>query len=260
MRVQEYRLLVAPLDGVQVRAAEAVIQPVRACKDETEVSAIRAAVQVCERALADVVAGIRPGMTEAEIAARLVRALLDHGEADVPLRPAVLSGPNSALPHGSPGSRRIAAGDPLLFDFVCTVQGYYADITRTFVVGAEPAPWFREIYEVVQQANAAARAAVRPGATCAEIDRAAREVIEAAGYGAYYVHRTGHGLGLEVHEAPSLSAAEEGRLAAGNVVTIEPGIYLPGKGGVRIEDDVLVTGDGCETLTSFSRELLVIAR
>ena len=194
-------------------------------------------------------------MTEREIAGRLTAALLRHGGESVPIEPHVQSGPNTALPHGATSDRRVEIGDFLLLDFVTTVAGYYADITRTFVVGAEPTAEQRRVYETVLAANAAGRAAARPGVTGEELDAIVRRVIDDAGYGPNFIHRTGHGLGLEVHEEPQIVAGNRTPLAPGMVFTIEPGIYLPGWGGVRIEDDVVVTEDGCESLTSYSRDL-----
>jgi Xaa-Pro aminopeptidase len=163
--------------------------------------------------------------------------------------PAVLSGENSALPHGSSGRRELAPGDLLIVDIGAAVGGYHADITRTYVVGAEPDARQRELFEVVREAQRAGIAAAMPDTPCREIDRAARSVIEAAGLGANFVHRTGHGLGLEVHEPPSLHARNDERLAEGAVITVEPGVYFPDYGGVRIEDDVVVTASGPEVLT-----------
>jgi len=178
---------------------------------------------------------------------------LQAGAQTVSFSPIVSGGPNSANPHASPTDRPVNRGDFLLFDWGAYVGGYASDITRTFPVG-EMGPEMRRIYDLVQEANAAGRAAVRPGATCSEVDAAARRVIEAGGYGEYFIHRTGHGLGLQVHEAPFIVAGNERVLESGMTFTIEPGIYLPGRNGVRIEDDVVVTDDGGESLTTYSRE------
>jgi Xaa-Pro dipeptidase len=258
MRVMEYKLVRGNLPEAQIVAAEEIMAPLRLRKDPSEVTAIRKAAKVCEAALDEVISGIAPDMTERQIARRLSSALLLHGADGAPDEPQVLSGPRSALPHGGPTERRVLPGDLLLFDFVATVEGYYADITRTFVVGQPPDEQQRRIYEAVLRANETGRKAIRPGATCEAIDGAVRSVIESAGFGKNFIHRTGHGLGLEVHEGPYLVAGNPMRLAAGMVVTVEPGIYAEGWGGVRIEDDVVVSEGGGESLTGFRRGLTVI--
>ena len=256
MRLVEHALLRRALPAVGIVEAEAALTPARIVKDAAEIAAHRRAVRVTEAALAETMADVQPGMTEREIAGRLTAALLLHGGESVPIDPHVQSGPNTALPHGATSDRRVESGDFLLLDFVTTVAGYYADITRTFVVGAEPTGEQRRVYETVLAANAAGRGAARPGVTGEELDAIVRRVIDAAGYGPHFIHRTGHGLGLEVHEEPQIVAGNRTPLAPGMVFTIEPGIYLPGWGGVRIEDDVVITETGCESLTIYPRELL----
>ncbi len=196
-------------------------------------------------------------MSEREIAGLLVVEQLRRGGGKHPFEPIVLSGPNSALPHGEPGDRVVNAGEPLLFDFGTTAHGYASDITRTFSVG-QPSARFAEIYAVVQAANAAGRAAAGPGVVAQEVDRITRKVIEDAGYGMYFTHRTGHGLGLEAHEGPNIVEGNTQVLEPGMTFTIEPGIYVPGVAGVRIEDNMLITPDGAESLTTFDRDLQVI--
>ncbi len=169
----------------------------------------------------------------------------------------VLSGPKTASPHGNPGNRKIKKGDFVLFDLGVVYQGYCSDITRTVAFG-EPTDAQREIYETVRKAEQAAVDSVRPGVKAMEIDKAARNVIEQAGYGSYFTHRVGHGLGISVHEYPSVTGTNELVLEEGMVFTIEPGIYHPGITGVRIEDDVVVTADGVEVLTKFPKELLIL--
>jgi Xaa-Pro aminopeptidase len=230
----------------------------RVCKDAGEISAMRRAVQICEASLQEVIAGISPGSTEREIACRLSSALLLHGADSVPGEPQVLSGPRTALPHGGPTQRRTSPGELLLFDFVATIEGYYADLTRTFVVGSEPDQEQQSIYQAVLEANEAGRKAIRPGVACKAVDQDVRAKIEASGFGKYFIHRAGHGLGLEVHEPPYLVGGNEMGLQAGMAVTMEPGIYIQGWGGVRIEDDVVVHEDGSESLTTFDRSLKVI--
>jgi Xaa-Pro dipeptidase len=179
-------------------------------------------------------------------------------QGSIPFAPIVASGPNSALPHATPGDRRLQAGDALLFDWGAQVEGYVSDITRTFALREADSTLFT-IHEYVLQANRAARGTAKPGISCAEVDAAARQVIADAGYAEQFIHRTGHGIGLEGHEHPYISASNAQELAPGMTFTIEPGIYLPGQCGVRIEDDVVVTEKGCESLTNMPRELQVIA-
>ncbi|MBN1484017.1 MAG: M24 family metallopeptidase, partial [Chloroflexia bacterium] len=184
-------------------------------------------------------------------------AVAEAGADELPEEPIVAAGLNGASPHARPGDRPMRAGELVTFDGVARVDGYYGDLTRTVALG-EPGPELRQIYALVQQANAAGRQAVRPGVPAEAVDRAARAVIEAAGYGQYFIHRTGHGLGLEVHEPPYIVVGNSQSLSPGMTFTVEPGIYVPGLGGVRIEDDVCVTEIGGESLTTMSRELLVL--
>ena len=259
MRVLEHDLICRFLPDVRIVKGEAVLDPLRMRKDASEIASLRRAVEVAEAALEEVVSGLSPGLAEREICRQLTSAILLRGGETVPIEPIVLSGPRSALPHGRPGERRVEAGEILLIDFVMTVNGYHSDITRTFVAGQEPSGRLREVYAAVRAANEAGRTAVRPGATCQDVDRVTRQVLVDAGLGEHFIHRTGHGLGLDVHEEPGIVEGNDMPLEEGMVFTIEPGVYLEGWGGIRIEDDVLVTGDGCETLTSFSRELRVVA-
>jgi Xaa-Pro dipeptidase len=172
----------------------------------------------------------------------------------MPFSPIVAFGPNSANPHATPTERQLAEGDLLLFDWGAAVDGYFSDITRTFAVG-DVDPELTKIAGIVKEANAAARAIGKPGLPISAVDKAARNVIELAGYGEYFTHRTGHGLGMEGHEEPYIRGDNEQLLETGMTFTIEPGIYLPGRGGVRIEDDVLVTENGLESFTDYPREL-----
>ena len=174
-------------------------------------------------------------------------------DADLPFAPIVASGPNAAQPHAWVTERKLQAGDLVIFDWGAASQGYASDLTRTFAVG-EVDPEFRTVFEAVKAANAAARAAARPDVACASVDAAARQVIAAAGYGDFFTHRVGHGLGLEGHEMPSMHGENLLPLKPGMTFTIEPGIYLPDRGGVRIEDDVVITAEGCDSLSSYPRE------
>jgi Xaa-Pro dipeptidase len=197
-------------------------------------------------------------MTEQEIAAELVLQLLRAGtHADMPFTPIVSGGPNSANPHAFPSTRKIKPGDFLVIDWGASYDGYISDLTRTFAIG-EIKPELGKIYETVRQANAAGRAVGRPGIPAGDVDRSARKVIEAAGYGEYFTHRTGHGIGMEGHEEPYMYAANTLILKPGMAYTVEPGIYLPDYNGVRIEDDVIITSDGAESLSNFSRDLATL--
>lgn len=260
MRVLEYELVHQIMPRARIVRAEEILDRLRMRKDAAEIALLQTAVRIAEQALGEAVSKPVVGRTEREICNRLTAALLAGGGETVPIEPLVLSGPRSAMPHGRTSSRRVAVGDLLLFDFVTTAGGYYSDITRTFVVGRAPDPRQREVYAAVQAANQAGRAAVRPGAACQGVDRAARRVLAEAGLGDCFLHRTGHGLGLDVHEAPSIVEGNEMPLEEGMVFSVEPGAYLEGWGGIRIEDDVLVTGDGCQSLTTFDRDLRVLAQ
>lgn len=255
LRVMELRLLQQAAPGAEFIPADDVINGLRLTKDTSEIDAIRQAARVAEAALEATLPHVRSGMTERELASELTIQLLRAGsEPDLPFPPIVASGPNAALPHAVPSDRRLEPGDLILLDWGATVHGYISDLTRTFCLGPAPAEWHR-LQEIVERANAAGRAAARPGATCGSVDRAARAVIEAAGYGEAFIHRTGHGIGLEAHEPPYIRADNPMPLRPGMTFTVEPGIYFPGKGGIRIEDNVLITSEGSECLTSLPRAL-----
>jgi len=259
MRVLEHDLISRFVPDARLVKGETVLDPLRMRKDASEIASLRRANEVSEAALEEVVSSLSPGITEREICGRLTSAMLEGGGETVPLEPLVQSGSRSALPHGRTGERRVEAGEILLIDFGTTVNGYYSDITRTFVVGQEPDDRLREVYTAVQAANEAGRVAVQPGTTCQDVDRVTRQVLVDAGFGEYFIHRTGHGLGLDIHEEPSIVEGNDMPLEEGMVFTIEPGVYLEGWGGIRIEDNVVVTEDGCESLTTFSRDLRVVA-
>lgn len=258
-RFLEYQLLHEASPGLQVSSAESIVAALRMYKDEQEIAFMRKAVQITQTALQAVLPLIRLGKSERQLAAEVSAQLLFQGaDAELPFKPIVASGLNSANPHAMPGDRELQPGDLLIIDWGASYHGYIADLTRTLSMGKVD-PEFEQIAKVVLEANAAARALARPGVTAGEIDLAARKLIEATGYGQYFIHRTGHGLGMEAHEAPYLYAGNPLRLEAGMTFTIEPGIYLPGRGGVRIEDDILVTPDGAESLSDLPRELNAIA-
>jgi Xaa-Pro dipeptidase len=261
MRVLELRALESVAPRATFDSLEKALPDLRLLKDREEVTAIRAAIDITERALHKMVAGdwgvSFVGLTERQIAERLTRDMLGAG-ADAVAFMIVVAGTNGADPHAEPSDRPLEAGDLMTIDCGAVLNGYIADITRTFAIGwAEDE--MRQVYEVVRRANAAGRAAARPGVAAQEVDRAAREVIESAGYGEQFFHRTGHGLGLETHEPPYMVEGNEQLLQPGMVFTVEPGVYLSGVGGVRIEDDVVITEDGAESLTAFAREWTVLA-
>jgi Xaa-Pro dipeptidase len=257
MRVLELQLLQRFIPGLQTAPAEPALAALRTVKEPAEIAAMEKAIAISEQALQRILNRIRPGLTEKQVAAMLTQELLVSGADSIAFGPIVCSGPNSASPHATPTNRPLQRGDLIVIDWGVYVDDYPSDLTRTFVLG-EIDPQLRRVYETVRLANEAARRAVRPGITGQQIDRIARDVIEDAGYGEYFIHRTGHGLGLEVHEPPDMSPVNAEPLAAGNVFTIEPGIYLPGLGGVRIEDNIVVTANGGRSMTSFPRELTVI--
>jgi Xaa-Pro dipeptidase len=257
MRVFESMAFQAADPSAQIRPVGARLRGVRAVKSPEEVAAMQAAIDRSQAALDKLLAWFTPGKTERQIAAQLDIFLGEAGCQGLAFGSLIQGGPNSALPHGGVTDRAVENGDFLLIDYGGRFDHYPADITRTFSVGA-PTGEMRAIYDAVLRANRAALEAARPGVPCGEVDRAARAVIEAAGYGAYFIHRTGHGLGLEGHELPQIASGVADVLKPGMVFTIEPGIYVPGLGGVRIEDDVVVTDDGVRELTSYPRELRVL--
>lgn len=241
----------------QWRPVTDLVEALRERKDAGEVAHVRAAAAIAEAALARTLEQVRPGLTELQVAGLLEHALRDAGSEAFPFETIVASGPRSALPHARASARVIERGDYLLLDFGALSGGYCSDITRTVVVGQASGEQ-RAVHDIVRQANAVAVAGVRAGMKGRDADALARGYIEARGWGEAFGHSLGHGLGLEVHEAPRLSRAADAALPAGAVVTIEPGIYRPGWGGVRIEDDVHLGADGTDVLTTFTRDLLEI--
>lgn len=259
MRAFELWLLEGAIPGAKFIPADDTVSGLRLTKDEAEVEAMRMAVHVAETALRQTVSQVQVGMTEREIASELVVQLLRAGsESEIPFNPIVSSGPNSAIVHATPSDRKLKVGDMLMIDFGARVHGYISDITRTFAIG-EIDNEMSKVYDVVMQANEAGKNAVRVGVKCADVDRATRSVIEESGYGEYFLHRTGHGIGLEGHEGPYISGDNQLPLTEGMTFTVEPGLYLANRGGVRIEDNVVVTAEGIDCLTSYPRELQVIA-
>lgn len=234
-----------------------IVENSRLVKDQGELAKISKAAAIADEAFASIIKFIRPGMTERAVANKLDYFLKQFGADKPSFDSIVASGPNSALPHAQPGDRKIRKGDFLVMDFGARYQGYCSDMTRTICIG-RPTDRHLEIYNLVHRAQADGLRAVRPGARGREADAAARDVIEGAGYGKYFGHGLGHGVGLEVHEGPRLGKISEDLLKLGNVVTVEPGIYLPGWGGVRIEDLVAVTAKGCRVLSHSNKRLIHI--
>jgi Xaa-Pro dipeptidase len=259
MRAYEMGLLEEAAPQAQFVSGERLLEPLRQIKEQYEIGCMRQAVDFAQRAMQATRPLIRVGITERELASELMIQLLRAGsDPEPPFYPIVASGPNSALPHAVPSDRRLQEGDFLIIDWGATHRGYASDLTRTFAL-AEINPELEHVYHVVQRANAAGVEAVRPGQPAEVVDQAARRVIETAGYGPQFHHRTGHGLGLQAHEPPYIRAGNRQPLEAGMTFTVEPGVYIEGLGGVRIEDDVLVTAQGGERLSDFGRTLEVIA-
>ncbi|SOJ54771.1 Aminopeptidase YpdF [Mycobacterium simulans] len=261
----------AALNGhdTELVRASGIVEKLREVKDAGELALLRLACEAADAALTDLLqrGGLRPGRTEREVGRELEGLMLDHGADAVSFETIVAAGPNSAIPHHRPTDAVLAAGDFVKIDFGALVAGYHSDMTRTFVLGSA-ADWQLEIYQLVAAAQKAGREALRPGAKLRDVDCAARQLIADAGYGDHFGHGLGHGVGLQIHEAPGIGATSAGTLLAGSVVTVEPGVYLPGRGGVRIEDTLVVpggtpkkpetTGLTPELLTRFPKELAIL--
>ena len=239
---------------LRMRGVKDPVAEIRRVKDAVELALIRKAIRRAEEAFCELIPRIRPGATERELGLRLEMLIREKGSRRAAFDIIVASGRNGAMPHASVSGRRLRAGDLVTVDFGAEADGYFSDITRTICVG-RPNVRQREIHGLVQRAQQNAIRAVGPGVICAEIDRAARSTIELSGHGKQFGHATGHGIGLMVHEAPTIAAPSKTPLKEGMVFTVEPGIYIPGWGGVRIEDMVQVTKNGCRVLTSLPRDL-----
>ncbi|MET8865923.1 Xaa-Pro peptidase family protein [Nonomuraea sp. NPDC004580] len=234
-----------------------VVERLRAVKDEQELDLIRTACAITDQAFADVAPRIAPGMTERELARLLEQRMAELGADKPAFDTIVAAGENGAVPHHSPTGRELRAGDLVTIDFGARYQGYHADMTRTVSLGP-PAAWQRELYDLVAEAQRAGRHALAPGAGAKEVDFAARSVVERAGHGEHFRHGLGHGVGLEIHEEPFLGPSRTGRLEDRVPITVEPGVYLPGRGGVRIEDTLVTREGGPELFTKTTKELLVL--
>ncbi|MEV0228964.1 Xaa-Pro peptidase family protein [Nonomuraea sp. NPDC050786] len=236
---------------------EPVVELLRAVKDDGELELLRTACQITDQAFADVSVKIAPGITERDLARLLDNRMTELGADKPAFDTIVAAGENGAIPHHAPTGRQLRAGDLVTMDFGARYQGYHADMTRTVCLGA-PAAWQREIYDLVAEAQRAGRHALAPGAGAKEVDAAARTVIEDAGHGEHFRHGLGHGVGLEIHEEPFLGPSRTGRLEDRVPITVEPGVYLPGRGGVRIEDTLVTREGGPELFTKTTKELLVL--
>jgi Xaa-Pro aminopeptidase len=257
LSVAEHHSLRKELPGMTFRPTVGLVEGLSARKEEGELRLIRRAVRITEQVLSEVLPMIRPGVRESEIAAEITYRQRRGGADGDAFDPIVASGPRSALPHARATGRRIRTGDLVILDLGCSVSGYQSDLTRTVAVG-RASRGAREIHALVCRAQEAARAAARPGMRGAELDAVARSIIAAAGHGKAFTHSLGHGIGLRTHEPPRLSPLSSEILAVGNVVTLEPGIYYPGWGGVRVEDDIVLTEQGCRALTHAPKELVIL--
>ncbi|WNC17115.1 Xaa-Pro peptidase family protein [Brevibacillus brevis] len=254
---QTYQEWSRAFDGVELIATSGLLEKIRMIKDESEMAIIREAVRIAEAGFAHIQGYIKPGVREEDVALELEFFMRKQGATGSAFDMIVASGPRGALPHGRASEKVIQAGEMVTLDFGAAYKGYNSDITRTLAVG-EPSPKMKEIYDIVLRAHYAGVEALKPGVTAKAADAATRDLIAAAGYGDCYGHSAGHGLGLEVHEIPGLSTVSTFVLEPGMLVTMEPGIYVSGLGGVRIEDDVLITADGHEVLNKSTKELIIL--
>lgn len=257
LSVARFEALQEHLPFARYRDTGPWLQDMRVRKSPDEIVKIKHAVALIEKVLEEGLAKVKEGVTENELVAEIEYQIRRLGADGPSFDSMVLSGEKTALPHGVPGTRQLKYGDMLMYDIGVYADGYASDITRTFAFG-EPSPELVKIYNTVLEANEAAIRSIKPGVSFASIDQAARRVIEDAGYGPYFMHRLGHGLGIDVHEYPSIHSQNEALLQEGNVFTVEPGIYITGLGGVRIEDDIVVASDGVEVLTSYPKKLTIL--
>ena len=256
MTAADFRRFSEKLHCELVPATE-LLWTLRAVKDQAELECMIQAQRIAEKALADILGEIRPGVTEKEIAALLLYKMLHYGAEDKSFDPIVVSGPNGSLPHGVPSEKPIQAGEFVTMDFGCIYHGYCSDMTRTVAVGSVTDE-MRQVYDTVLQAQLAGIAAARAGATGKAVDGAARDIIRQAGYGPCFGHSFGHSVGVEIHESPNATPANNNPLPLGAAVSAEPGIYLPGRFGVRIEDVVVLQEGGCQDITLAKKDLLIL--
>ena len=255
LRLLEYRYLVNASAATSFESGDQAIAACRALKDDDEVARMQKAVHIAQSSLKETLPLIKAGITEREVASELIMQLYRQGsEQPLPFSPIVSTGANGANPHARPTDRKLSRGDLLIIDWGATWRGYTSDLTRTFAIG-DIDEETKRIYDLCRRANEAGRATARPGAAIKTVDEACRSIIVAAGYGTCFTHRTGHGIGMECHEEPYIHNTNTSLLEPGMTFTVEPGIYLKGKNGVRIEDDVLITADGSRSLSDFPREI-----
>ncbi len=252
------RIRAAIGDRAELVAAGGLVEGLREIKEDGEVTRIREAAHLADAALTEVLGRGLAGRTEAQVALDLEVAIRRHGAEGISFEPIVASGTHGALPHAVPRATVIEPGTLVTIDWGARLEGYCSDCTRTFAAGGDPSDEARAVYDLVLEAQVAALAAVRPGPTGREVDAVARDIIDAAGHADHFGHGLGHGVGLEIHEGPRLSRLGETALAAGMIVTVEPGVYVPGSCGVRIEDIVVVTADGADVLNTLPKDLQVV--
>ena len=252
----EYSVLEEIIDA-QLIPISGMIEELREIKDEEEIAIIEKACSIADLAYDHILKMIQPGMTEIEVANQLDFYMRSLGASGVSFETIVASGLRSAMPHGVASKKIIEQGDLITIDFGCYYEGYVSYMTRTFAIG-DPGEQLKEIYQIVLEAQLAVLEVAKPGVTCKQLDAVARDYITKHGYGEAFGHSTGHGIGLEIHEGPNVSVRAEKQFVPGNIITDEPGIYLPGIGGVRIEDDLLITSDGNRVLTHSPKELIIL--
>jgi Xaa-Pro dipeptidase len=258
LRVLELRLIEEALPGVKLTSCESLVASLRMRKDSDEIAQMKVAVDIAQKALLETIPRVKVGVSEREMAGLLIQNMLKFGSGgELPFQPIVAFGANSANPHAVPTDYKAKQGDMILFDWGANTNGYFSDLTRTFALG-DPGETLKNAYAAVQAANAAGRKASKPGITAGKVDDATRNEIVKAGFGPQFTHRTGHGLGLEVHEEPYIRAGNDAILDVGMTFTVEPGVYLDGLGGIRIEDDMLITSHGSESLSTLDRDLQIL--
>ncbi len=253
----EYKKYSNDIISLPMKPASGLLNELRRVKDDEEVSNLIAAQRISENALREVLSVIKPGITEREIAAELTYQMLKYGAENMSFDPIVVTGVKTSMPHGEAGDEAVRGGDFVTMDFGCRVNGYCSDMTRTVAVG-NVSEEMRNVYDIVLRAQLAGIAAAKAGVRGRDIDAAARNVISKAGYGQYFGHSFGHGLGLNIHEEPSASPMSDIIMPAGAVISAEPGIYLPGKFGVRIEDVLILGENGCRNITLAKKELIIL--
>lgn len=256
MTVSDYEKFKKSLNA-EMQPAQVLMENLRAVKDQKEIEAMKKAQKITEAAFSDILGIIKEGMTELQLKAELICSLYRHGAESISFDPIVVSGPNSSMPHGKAGPKKLVRGEFITLDFGCVWGGYCSDMTRTVALGSATKE-MRKVYDTVLRAQIAGIERASAGVSGKDVDFAARSVIEKAGYGEYFGHGFGHGLGMEIHESPSASPFEDKELKPGMVISAEPGIYLPGKFGVRIEDVIVISKNSVKNLTSQSKELLII--